>query len=135
MFLLDTNVWLELLLGQDRAGEVRGLLEAEEAQRLAFTDFSLYSLGIILTHLKRDQAFSDFLSDTLEESGVRLVRLDPADLKRVPAVRNRFRLDFDDAYQYLAAEKYGLILLSFDSDFDRTERGRKTPAEATEARS
>jgi hypothetical protein len=37
-------------------------------------------------------------------------------------------LDFDDAYQYTAAEKHNLILLSFDTDFDRTSRGRKTPA-------
>jgi predicted nucleic acid-binding protein len=44
-------------------------------------------------------------------------------------VAERFNLDFDDAYQYTAAEKYDLTLVSFDSDFDHTERGRKTPAE------
>lgn len=38
-------------------------------------------------------------------------------------------LDFDDAYQYVAAEKYTLTLVSFDADFDRTERGKKTPGE------
>lgn len=38
-------------------------------------------------------------------------------------------LDFDDAYQYVAAEKYTLTLISFDTDFDRTERGKKTPGE------
>jgi predicted nucleic acid-binding protein len=36
----------------------------------------------------------------------------------------------DDAYQHVAAEKYNLALVSFDSDFDHTERGRKTAAEA-----
>jgi predicted nucleic acid-binding protein len=36
----------------------------------------------------------------------------------------------DDAYQYVAAEKYNFALVSFDSDFDHMERGRKTPAEA-----
>lgn len=38
-----------------------------------------------------------------------------------------------DAYQYTAAEKYGLTLVSLDGDFDRTERGRKTPAEVLES--
>ena len=38
----------------------------------------------------------------------------------------QFSLDFDDAYQYVAAEKYGLTIVSFDNDFDRTERGRET---------
>ena len=41
----------------------------------------------------------------------------------------RFSLDFDDAYQYVSAEKFGLTLISFDADFDRTEKGRKIPAE------
>jgi predicted nucleic acid-binding protein len=38
-----------------------------------------------------------------------------------------FGLDFDDAYQYVAAERFGTVLVSFDSDFDRTKRGRKSP--------
>lgn len=46
--------------------------------------------------------------------------------------RQRFTLDFDDAYQYTAAEKYDLQIISFDTDFDRTERGRKTPQQILE---
>ena len=42
-------------------------------------------------------------------------------------VSRRFGLGFDDAYQYVAAERCGLTIVSFDRDFDRTERGRKTP--------
>jgi uncharacterized protein len=53
--------------------------------------------------------------------------LDTIDLKQLLTIRRRFRLDFDDAYQYVAAEKHNLTLVSFDSDFDRTARGRKTP--------
>jgi hypothetical protein len=37
-------------------------------------------------------------------------------------VAKKFALDFDDAYQYVVAEKYDLQLVSFDADFDRTER-------------
>jgi hypothetical protein len=129
MFLLDTNIWLELLLEQEKADQVRRLLEAEEAWRFALTDFSLHSVGVVLTRLKKDGLFLDFLSDTLEDSAVRVIRLDTADLKGVPSVCRKFGLDFDDAYQYVAASKYDLTLVSLDSDFDRTERGRRTPAE------
>jgi hypothetical protein len=129
MFLLDTNVWLELLLGQQKAGEVQEFLSAWPASELAITEFSLYSIGIILTRLKKDAAFENFLADILEDGGVRLVRLDPAGLRAILAVRGRFGLDFDDAYQYVAAERHDLTLISFDGDFDRTERGRKTPAD------
>ena len=39
-------------------------------------------------------------------------------------------LDFDDAYQYLAATTHGYTRVSFDSDFDKTAIGRKTPSQA-----
>jgi predicted nucleic acid-binding protein len=129
MFLIDTNVWLELLLEQDKAGDVRQFLQAIEGRLLAITDFSVYSIGIILTRLKKDVLFEDFLSDTIEDSGVKRIYLDSTDLKKLLTVRKRFNLDFDDAYQYVSAEKYGLTLISFDSDFDRTERGRKLPSQ------
>lgn len=128
MFLVDTNVWLELLLEQEKAGEVRQFLQAKEARLLVITDFSLYSIGVILTRLKKDTLFEDFLSDTIEDSGVGRIRLDSADLKELLGVRQQFQLDFDDAYQYVAARKYNLTLVSFDSDFDRTERGRNLPS-------
>ncbi len=41
----------------------------------------------------------------------------------------RFNLDFDDAYQYVAAKRNDLLLVSLDADFDRTDLGRKTPAD------
>jgi len=129
MFLIDTNVWLELLLEQDKAEDVRQFLQAIEGRLLAITDFSVYSIGIILTRLKKDVLFEDFLSDTIEDSGVKRIYLDSTDLKKLLTVRKRFNLDFDDAYQYVSAEKYGLTLISFDSDFDRTERGRKLPSQ------
>ncbi len=53
-------------------------------------------------------------------------------MERLVAVIDHFELDFDDAYQYVAAEMYDLELVSFDGDFDRTERGRITPGEIVE---
>lgn len=46
-------VWLELLPEQDKAGDVRQFLQAIEGCLLAITDFSVYSIGIILTRLKK----------------------------------------------------------------------------------
>ena len=131
VYLVDTNVWLELLLEQAQAQVVRRFLGGTEAHLLAITEFSLYSIGIILTRLGQESAFADFLSDTLEDSGITRVRLDLQDLKRVLVARKQFHLDFDDAYQYVAAARYGYTLVSFDSDFDRTDQGRRAPQEIT----
>jgi len=130
--LVDANVWLELLLDQEQAGQVRDFLRAVPLGELAITDFALHSLGIILARNKRDDLFARFISDLLMDTGVHYVSLDFADLMAVTRTRERLPLDFDDAYQYVAAEKYNLTLVSFDADFDRTERGRKTPAEVLE---
>ena len=131
MFVVDTNVWLELLLDQERAEEVRDFLGTMEPSLLPLTDFTLYSIGIILTQLGKDTVFSDFTVDTLERGEVSILRLSTFDLRDLLVVRQQFQLDFDDAYQYLAAEKHGFVLVSFDSDFDRTDRKRMTPDQVT----
>ena len=128
MYLVDTNVWLELLLEQEKAAQVRQFLQATEARFLWLTEFSLYSIGVILNRLRKDDLFEDFVSDTIDDSGVKRIRLDTSELRQLLAVRQRFQLDFDDAYQYVAAENYNLAIVSFDADFERTQRGRKTPA-------
>jgi len=58
-----------------------------------------------------------------------LINLEPQDTQNLVAVMNQFNLDFDDAYQYVAAERHNLTLVSFDNDFNRTTRGKRTPAE------
>ena len=98
------------------------------ARELAITKFSLYSIGIILCKLGRAALFQEFLADGFERCGICHVRLGPDDLRQVVAAHTQHALDFDDAYQYVAAAKLDWDLVSFDSDFDVTPRGRKTPA-------
>ena len=45
------------------------------------------------------------------------------------AAVEQYGLDFDDAYQYIAAKRYDLTFISLDSDFDRTDLGRRSPDE------
>lgn len=54
---------------------------------------------------------------------------------RVVAVMEQYRLDFDDACQYVAAEREDVVIVSFDGHFDQTPRGRQTPAQALAGRS
>jgi hypothetical protein len=131
-YLLDANVWLEMLFGQERADEVRRFLQSVEPDEIAISEFSVYSIGVVVARAKRDAVFVQFVSDILEGASTTRIRLDTADLKDAIGARKRFGLDFDDAYQYVAAKKHNLTLVSFDADFDRTDRGRKTPAELLE---
>ena len=129
MYLLDTSIILELLLDQEKASEAEDFLRATPPDELHLSEFSLYSLGVILLRSRRSELFLKALNDLLVNGGVQLVRLAPSDMPSLVQATQRFGLDFDDAYQYSVAKKYGLTLISFDAHFDRTDRGRKTPAQ------
>jgi len=51
MYLVDTNVWLERLLDQERAEDVRHFLDATVSEHLFITDFALHSIGVVLIKL------------------------------------------------------------------------------------
>jgi hypothetical protein len=51
VFLVDTNVWLERLLDQDRAAQVGTFLEATTAKDLLMSVFAFHSIGVILARL------------------------------------------------------------------------------------
>jgi predicted nucleic acid-binding protein len=129
MYLVDTNIWLERLLGQDRSDEVGEFLNRIGSHQLFISDFSFHSLCIILTRLKRGQSAIDFVEDSFVNGQVGLVTLPPEDIETLVEVMKRYDLDFDDAYQYVIAESRSLHLVSFDDDFRRTVRGASTPAE------
>jgi predicted nucleic acid-binding protein len=131
-YLVDTNVWLELLLGQEKLDECKEFFQNVDANLIAISEFSFYSIGIILCRLNKDELFEDFLDD-IENSLISKIKLENKDVKYLLQIRKKYNLDFDDAYQYVVAEKYNLTIISFDSDFDRTELGRKTPREILES--
>lgn len=129
MYLIDTNIWLERLLNQEKSEEVRRFLDSVPSENLYITDFTLHSIGVILHRLKKLNALIKFVQDIFINGKVKLVHLGAIDMLRVVDVMKDFNLDFDDAYQYVAAEKYDLIIISFDKDFDRTKKGRKLPSD------
>jgi len=128
MYLLDTNILLELLLNQEKADDVEKLLRETEQERLFVSDFSLGSIGVILFRRKMHGLYLRAIDDLFINGGIRLVRLDAIDMQKVLTSSKKFSLDYDDSYQYSIAEKYNLILVSYDHDFDRTSRGRLNPA-------
>jgi len=129
MYLIDTNVWLERLLSQAKAEEVGLFLAHIPSDELLITDFAFHSIGVVLCKLDKGKALQQFVNDAFIDGAVAVLALQPEEMGRLLNVMDAFHLDFDDAYQYVASEKYDAIIVSFDSDFDRTELGRSTPSE------
>jgi predicted nucleic acid-binding protein len=129
MYLIDSNVWLERLLDQERSDEVGRFLDRVTSDHLFITDFAFHSIAVIMTRLKQINAFLQFVQDTFINGSVSLIHLSPEDSHSIIQIMTKYNMDFDDAYQYVAAEKHKLIIISFDSDFDRTDLGKKYPME------
>src|SRR5207249_3762703 len=102
MYLVDTNIWLERLLGQAESDEVGQFLDQIPTNQLFITDFAFHSIGVILTRLKRKSALLDFVQDIFVDGPVTLVSLEPQETKDLVDAMDRYHLDFDDAYQYVA---------------------------------
>jgi len=133
VYLVDTNVWLERLLDQERSEEVAEFLSSVSTTQLCITDFAFHSISLILARFGETEALRSFVKDAFSDGDVTLLHLMPEDTEYILQVMRKFSLDYDDAYQYVAAEKYNLIIVSFDADFERTVRGRKSPGEVLES--
>ena len=120
-FLVDTNIWLERLLDQDRSADAKGFLEIVPTKFLFISDFTLHSIGVILFQNKKPRLFYDFIIDLFEQGGLKMLSLNPFDQVDLIELNLKQKLDFDDAYQYHLALKYDLTLVTFDRDFKRSK--------------
>ena len=127
--LLDTNIFLEVILEQEKADATRALLAKTDVHEFFISDYSLHSIGLLLFRRKQHDVFRRFVLDMVVNAGMIMTSLSAEDMEAVINAAHRFNLDFDDAYQYATAEEFNLTIVSFDADFDRTERGRKMPGE------
>ncbi len=64
MFLVDTNVFLEIPLEQDKKEDCKKFLD-ENIGSLNITDFSLHSIGVILFRYHKENIFQRFVEDVM----------------------------------------------------------------------
>lgn len=126
--LIDTNIFLEWLLGQQRADERVALLDKVRAGEIqAFvTDFALHSIAVILERAGKRDELASLMSSLASFEGMSVLC---ASLEEYPAIARQALdtgLDFDDAYHAYFAQKQDIPLISFDRHFDGLLE-RKTP--------
>jgi len=116
--LVDTNVFLEILLGQSASQRCRDFLNQDPGANW-ISDFSLHSIGVLLFRKNRVELFRQFTADTLPQ--LTILTLSSTGYSEVIAARDRFDLDFDDAYQFCVAKEAGLTIATQDKDFERVK--------------
>lgn len=127
--LLDTNVFLEIILAQEKAADAKNVLMTSAINEFHVSDYSLHSIGLLLIRRKQHHVFRAFLDDVIVNGALGVLGIYPEEMELVIDASQKYNLDFDDAYQYAVAKKHELELISFDADFQRTDRGFKTPTQ------
>lgn len=117
-WLVDTNVFLEILLRQPNTERCKAFLQDNPGQ-CGLSDFSLHSIGVIGFRGRREASYRAFLNDTLP--ALALLHLDKPGYPAVLQAHENFGLDFDDAYQFALAKAHGLTLVTQDKDFQRVK--------------
>ena len=128
-YLIDTNIFLEFLLDQERADEAETLLmELEEGRIKAFiTTFTLHSIEVILFSSNQIDLLISFLEQLTIFKGLTIYPTNLEEEKEVAELIRKLNLDFDDSLHYYVAKKLGLQLVSFDKHFDKVDISRKEP--------
>ncbi len=118
MFLLDTNVFLEILLGQTKASSCKRFM-IDNAGDLVVSDYTIHSIGIALFKLARPADFKSFLDDV--RPAFTIATVPAAHLEDVIDASKMYGLDFDDAYQVAVAKTSGASIVTMDQHFSKVK--------------
>lgn len=135
MFLLDTNIFLEYLLDQERADEVTAFFHRVHKQQtpLLCAHYSIHSIESTLSVRKEWSKLSDFLSFIEKMPSIAVYQTSLPEEQQITQLISEKKLDFDDTLQYFVAKKNNCsAIISFDKHFDKTDLARKTPADFLE---
>jgi predicted nucleic acid-binding protein len=112
--LIDTNVFLEILLEQEQQKLCKQFI-IDNLDNLFISDFSLHSIGVVTFRKNKETLFTAFVQDMLPHLNV--LALPKNSYIEMNTLSKTLNLDFDDAYQYSIAKYYDLKLVTLDKDF------------------
>lgn len=129
-YLVDTNIFVEFLLDQERYNESLQIVERIERGDIEayITSFALHSIAVILDRRKDIDLLEKFFDRVIQAKGLRVYQTEPIEEKNITVLIRTTKLDFDDTLHYYVANTLGATLISFDRGFDATELKRVEPS-------
>jgi predicted nucleic acid-binding protein len=118
-YLVDTNIFLEILLEQEKKEICKDFLESNIGE-IFISDFSLHSIGVILFKYNKVKLFSTFLEDTLDK--IEILTLSKEKYEEIVDISDQYKLDFDDSYQFLLSQENEITLATQDNDFQIVDK-------------
>ncbi len=133
MFLIDTNIFLEVMLSQARSRECKALLNSVKNGdvKAVVTDFSIYSIMLIMLSNSKVSELKTFLSSLSAYKGLIIYRNRITDMLKAVETVEKKGLDIDDAIRYSAAIAAGVkAIVTFDKHFEGLDIPRAEPAQS-----
>jgi predicted nucleic acid-binding protein len=117
--LIDSNIFLEVLLNREKETECRPLLRMVQNGTVSayVTSFSLHGIEVHLDGARKPKKLESFLVWVEEAQGLTVYHTSPQEEAQAVAISRKLPLDFDDALQLFVAESLGLHLVTYDHDF------------------
>ncbi|MEM1582455.1 MAG: PIN domain-containing protein [Candidatus Bathyarchaeia archaeon] len=131
MYLVDTNIFLEVLLGRDKKEECKKILRTlrDGKESAIVTDFSIHSIIVILDELGRLDALKTFLLSLLAYKGLHIYNTTISDEVKAIEIAKKQNLSMDDAIQYASALSTNAeAIISLDKHFNNLKIPRIEPS-------
>lgn len=134
LIVIDTNVFLELLLGQKKANDCEVLLnEVSEGKiEAVVTHFTVHAVEAALGS---SRLLIAFLRNLESSQGLSIYYTGISEEISIAMLMERMGLNFDDALQYYVAKRLGAeTIVSFDKHFDNLDVPRVEPSQVVKRR-
>ncbi|MGC9353430.1 MAG: type II toxin-antitoxin system VapC family toxin [Mariniphaga sp.] len=118
-YLIDTNIFLEILLEQDKKEKCK-LFLVENYGKIVLSEFSLHSIGVILFRNQKYNIFNSFVNDVVPN--IKVASLEESEYSKLEEFAVRYNLDFDDSFQAALSEELNLTIVTMDKDFERIKK-------------
>jgi len=118
-YLIDTNIFLELILNRAFKNDCARLLkEVENGNLEAYvSSFSIHSIEVILSNFNKQKELKIFLSSIIDFEGLSVYSTNIEE--ELGAIEEMEKgLDFDDALQSFITKKLKASIVSYDRHFD-----------------
>jgi len=126
-YLFDTNIFLEIFLSQENSELSKSLINNKNLNTIFISDFSLHSVGVILSRKNKSEMFEAFIDDILMSNKFKVLSVSIDKMPNIIKNINLHNLDFDDAYQLTISTIYNLGIVTYDKDFNKIDINSISP--------
>jgi predicted nucleic acid-binding protein len=127
--LIDTNIFIEMGKKQEESFQCGELLDAIKQdlinEEVYITKFTLNAIQAIIS--REDPKLVRDILILIHQEKIKALELNLEDYLMILSALEDLKLDFDDATQFVAANKLRTSIVTFDKDFKNTGLKVKTP--------